>query len=115
MSKIFKRIYNAFFFSLAGIKDTFKTESAFREEIFFSIFLIPLIFYCEFSKEMKAILLFSNMIIFIVEIINSAIEAIVDKASPEKHPLAKKAKDAGSAAVLIAIVNYIIIWSIALF
>ncbi len=113
--KILKRIYNAFFFSLAGIKDTFKTESAFREEIFLSIFLIPLIFYCEFSKEMTALLLFSNILILIIEIINSAIEAVVDKASPEKHPLAKKAKDAGSAAVFVAIINYFIIWGIALF
>ncbi len=113
MIKILKRIYNAFFFSMAGIKDTFKTESAFREEIVISCILIPLVFYCEISNYMKAILIASNMLIFIVEILNSAIEAIVDKASPEKHPLAKKAKDAGSAAVFMAIINYFLMWIIA--
>ncbi len=108
------RIFYAFKYSYEGFVALVKSEAAFRQELLATLILIPLAFYVNVSTEMRAILIVSNMIVLIVEVLNSAIEAIVDKTSPEHNQLAKVAKDAGSLAVLLAIINLIIIWVINL-
>ncbi len=109
------RIIFALKYSYEGFISVIQNEAAFRQELFLTFILIPLVFYINVSIEMKAILIAANILVLIVEILNSAIEAIVDKASPEKHPLAKVAKDAGSLAVLFSIINLIVMWSLAMF
>lgn len=108
------RIIKAFFYSLDGLKDTFRTEAAFRQEIYLSVVLIPFALIFAPSKMALAVMLLSWMIVLIAEIINSAIEAVVDRHGKEIHPLAKKAKDAGSAAVFVSLCAAGIVWILCL-
>ena len=104
------RIWAALFYSLDGLRFTALHEAAFMQEVM--IVAVALIVMCFLPLPLmwKALLLFALLIILIVELLNSAIEAIVDMASPEYHPLAKRAKDAGSAAVLVSIVTAVLLW-----
>lgn len=108
------RIIKAFFYSKDGLIATFKTEAAFRQEVILAAILLPLAFIFAPSKTTMALMIGSVFLVLMVEIINAAIEAVVDRQGTEIHPLAKKAKDAGSAAVLIALVNAGIIWILCL-
>ncbi|MCP3929670.1 MAG: diacylglycerol kinase [Bacteroidetes bacterium] len=99
------RIYKAFFYSMDGLKAAFKTEAAFRQELLLGLLVIPYVLFFPMSLMFKSVIFFSYVLVLVIELINSAIEAIVDLASPEHHELAKKAKDVGSAAVLICILN----------
>jgi len=104
------RLWNALGYSWAGILAAWHNEAAFREEIILACIAIPLaIFWGETGVD-RALLIGSIILILIVEILNSAIEAVVDKASPEKHDLAKRAKDMGSAAVLFSLINAAVVW-----
>ena len=106
------RIIDASRYSWLGFKAGFKNESAFRQELFAAIFLFPIaILYSESGVEL-AILLASLFLVLIVELLNSGIEAVVDRISDEHHELAGRAKDLGSAAVMIALINMLVIWSI---
>ncbi len=108
------RIFRAFMYSLAGLKQTFINETAFKQEVFCSFIIIPLGFYLgEYSIE-QAILIGSWILVMIVELINSSIETTVNRISTEQHKLSGQAKDIASAAVFIAILNGIIIWAIIL-
>jgi diacylglycerol kinase (ATP) len=89
-------------------------EAAFREEILLAAITIPLAFYLGKTGVERALLIGSIILILIVEILNSAVEAVVDKASPEMHDLAKRAKDMGSAAVLFSLINAAVIWACVL-
>lgn len=109
-----KRLINAFGFSLAGLVSTFKTEAAFRLELAFLVILLPIAIMMDCTAIEKAMLIASLMLILITELINTAIEAVVDRISEERHILSKKAKDAGSAIVLIALINAVCIWAIIL-
>ena len=109
-----KRIWNALNYSLSGLKAVFKEEAAFRQEVVLSCILIPAIFLLPMPAIFRLALVFANMLVLITELFNSAVEAVVDKASPEIHPLAKAAKDFGSAAVLLSLVNLAICWLFAL-
>jgi diacylglycerol kinase (ATP) len=106
----FRRICNAFLYSLDGFKAAFKHEDAFRQEILLSLILFPLAFWLGKTGVEKALLAGSILLVLIVELLNSGIEAIVDKASPETHELAKRAKDMGSAAVFLSLLNAVIVW-----
>ncbi len=99
------RIYIAFFYSLDGLIAAFKTEAAFRQELLLGLLVIPYVLFFPMSLVFKMVIFLSYIFVLVIELINSAIEAIVDLASPEHHELAKKAKDVGSAAVLIGILN----------
>jgi diacylglycerol kinase (ATP) len=110
-----KRIITAFFYSIEGLKSAWKTEYAFRQELCFVIpgvivaLLLPI-------KPLEKILLIGVLIgVLIVELLNSAIEAIVDRVSLERHPLSKNAKDFGSAAVTLAILFAVLTWGIIVF
>lgn len=99
------RLYKAFLYSLDGLKAAFKTEAAFRQELCLGIVVALLLVWGEWSSWQRGLIILSYGLVLIAELINSAIEAVVDLSSPDYHDLAKKAKDIGSAAVLLALLN----------
>lgn len=109
------RLYHAFFYSLSGLKSAWYEEKAFRQEVFAACVFIPVALIIPVSLIMKLFLIGSVFLVMVVELLNSAVEAIVDMVSPDFHPLAKKAKDTASAAVLITLFIAFIFWSVALF
>ena len=108
------RLINALGYSREGLAAAWQNEAAFREEALLALIAIPLGLYLGHSGVERALLVGSIVLILIVEILNSAVEAVVDKASPEKHELAKRAKDMGSAAVLLSLLNAAAIWACVL-
>jgi len=106
----FKRIFNAAGYSWLGFKAAYKNEAAFRQELWLSLALAPVALYFGPDYADKAILLASLVFILLIEILNSALEAVVDRHGDEVHPLAGRAKDMGSAAVFLAFVIAILIW-----
>lgn len=109
------RLVNAFGYSVDGFKAAFKHEDAFRQEVFLSIVLIPLGLYLGKTGVEKALLVAVVLLVLIVELFNSAIEAAVDHTSLERHALAKRAKDIGSAAVFVALTIAVSVWVLVLF
>ena len=109
-----RRIINACRYSAQGFQAAFKNEAAFRQLVLLNAISIPLILFIDFSISVKMILLFATMLTLIVELFNTAIEAIVDRVSLEKHPLSKIAKDAGSAAQTMALLILGVLWLVAL-
>lgn len=109
-----RRIWNAMFYSFAGLSAAFRHESAFRQEVLLALVLLPLALWLESGAIARALLVGSVMLVLIVELVNSAIEAVVDRISLEKHDLAKRAKDIGSAAVLLSLVNLVMVWGLVL-
>ena len=110
----FRRILNAFGYSLAGLRAAYKHEDAFRQEIHLAIILIPLALWLPATHIGKVLMITSVLLVLIIELINSAIEATVDRISLENHDLAKRAKDIGSAAVFVSMMNVLITWILAL-
>jgi diacylglycerol kinase (ATP) len=111
----FGRIIDASIYSKEGLVSAFKGEAAFRQEAALYLLMLPLLYLLPLSLNLKLLLLTANTIILIVELLNSAIEAVVDLVSPEHHILAKNAKDMGSAAVFIGLVLASSLWIIAFF
>lgn len=107
------RILAAFRYSIYGLQAAFKGEAAFRQEISLFLVFLPILYYLPVTSSFKCLLLMSNTLVLIVELLNSAIEAVVDLASPDYHNLAKQAKDMGSAAVLISLLLSLILWGYA--
>lgn len=105
-----RRLINALSYSLSGLRLAWKDEAAFRQEVILAIILVPVAFMMPVDEIQRVLLVGSVMLVLVVEMINSAIEAVVDRVSLDIHPLAKKAKDMGSAAVLLALANAILIW-----
>jgi diacylglycerol kinase (ATP) len=108
------RLWNAFGYTRDGLGAAWRSEAAFREEVLLAALAIPLALFLGPTGIARALMVGAILIVLIVEILNSAIEAIVDKASPERHELAKRAKDMGSAAVFLALVNAAVIWGLIL-
>ena len=108
------RLFNALGYSRDGLTAAWKNEAAFREEVLLAIVAIPLAVFLGETGVDRALMIGSVLLILIVEILNSGLEAVVDKASPEKHELAKRAKDMGSAAVLLSLVNAATVWTCVL-
>jgi diacylglycerol kinase (ATP) len=104
------RIINAAGYSWLGFKAAFKHEAAFRQEFALTLVLVPVALYFGPTFSDKAVLLASLIFILLVEILNSAIEAVVDRHGDEMHELSGRAKDMGSAAVLLAFVIVVLIW-----
>ena len=109
-----RRVINAWSYSREGIKAAFTHEDAFRTEVYLTVVLIPLAFYLGHSGIERAMMIASVLLVLIVELLNSGIEAVVDRVSIEHHLLAKRAKDIGSAAVFFALVNAVVIWVLIL-
>lgn len=101
-----KRIIKAFSYSTDGLKAAFKSEAAFRQDILFCLIMTPICLYFATSGIEKAFLIFSLILILLAELINTAIETIIDRISQDYHILSKKAKDIGSLIVLLAFVNF---------
>ena len=107
----FRRLINATRYSWQGIRAGFKNEAAFREECLLAVILIPVALLLPVTLLEKVILINSVLFLLLTEILNSAIEAVVDRIGMEVHPLAGRAKDMGSAAVLFALVMGLVAWS----
>lgn len=101
-------------YAIDGLITAIKTESSFRLELFCAIFIILGILYIDTSLTNKLILLVTGILVLIVELINSAIENVVDLCTKEIHPLAKNAKDLGSTAVMFTIGLHLVCWMIIL-
>lgn len=110
-----RRLMNAFGYSLEGFKAAFKHEDAFRQEVFLTVVLVPLALYLEHEALHRVLMIGSVFLVLIVELLNSAVEAVVDRVSIERHALAKRAKDIGSAAVFVALTNVVMTWGLILF
>ena len=109
-----KRLVNAARNSLEGLAAAARHEDAFRQELVLAAILIPLAVYLNVSLLEKSLLIGSVLLVLIVELLNSAIEATVDRISFENHHLAKRAKDIGSAAVMLCIATAVVIWLLIL-
>ena len=105
-----KRLFNACIFSWQGFRAAFRYEEAFRQEVLALIIAIPLALWLGESGLEKAALISSIILVMIVELLNSAIEAVVDRVGEEWHELAGRAKDIASAAVLLSMLNAVLIW-----
>ena len=110
-----KRIFSAFFYSMDGLKSAWRHEHAFRQELVLFIVATAVALALRISAFEKLVLIAVMVLILIVELINSAIEAVVDRISLERHPLSKNAKDFGSAAVLLACLLAAATWAVVLF
>lgn len=111
-----RRLINAFGYSLDGISAAFRHEDAFRQLALLAIILIPTaLFIVPASPLARALLVASSLATLVIELLNSAIEAAVDHTSLERHPLAKRAKDMGSAAQLLGLINLAAMWALVLF
>ena len=109
-----RRLRNALGYSLAGLRAAYACEDAFRQEVHLAVVLIPLAFYLPAGGIGRALMVGSVLLVLIVELLNSAIEATVDRISLDHHLLAKRAKDIGSAAVFFALANVAVVWACVL-
>jgi diacylglycerol kinase (ATP) len=110
-----RRVWNAMFYSIEGLRAAYRHEDAFRQEVLLAVLLIPLALFLPASGLGKALMIASVLLVLIVELLNSAVEANVDRVSLEHHRLAKRAKDIGSAAVMMSLTNVIVVWLLVLF
>ena len=108
-----RRLVNAAHHSIAGLKAAF-SEAAFRQELVLALVLVPLGIYLGESGVERALLIGSVLLVLIVELANSAIEAAVDRISTDLHDLSKRAKDLGSAAVMLSLANLGVVWLLVL-
>ena len=109
------RIWFAFLYSLNGLRFALTRETAFQQEACVYLILLVILFFLPLSIFFKCVIFFANTLVLIVEILNSAIESIVDMTSPDYHDYAKHAKDLGSAAVLMSITLAIVLWLCAIY
>lgn len=108
------RVINALRYSLDGLAAAYRHEDAFRQEVWLAVVLIPLSWLFEVSGVAHAMLIACVLLVLVVELLNSAVEAAVDRISLENHRLAKRAKDIGSASVLVSLVNVALVWGLIL-
>ncbi len=105
-----KRVVKAFFYSMAGFRAAWKNEEAFRQEIIAGIFVVPAGLLVGTTAAQRALLIGFYFLIPLVELINSAIEATVDRFGPKRHELSGRAKDLGSASVFLSICVALTAW-----
>ena len=106
------RILRATQFSVQGIAAAWKNEAAFRQELLLVLVLLPAAFWLGQTALERAVLIVSLFIVLIVELINSAIEAAIDRHGDEQHELSGRAKDMGSAAVFISLLLVVVVWGL---
>jgi diacylglycerol kinase (ATP) len=106
-----RRIFNALRYSMQGLRAAIRYEAAFRQELALAILLIPAAFWLGRSVLEVFILIMSVTMVLVTELLNSAIEALADALSVEMHPLLGRAKDLGSAAVLLCLIFTVAIWA----
>jgi diacylglycerol kinase (ATP) len=108
------RLLRAFGYSYQGFVHAWREEAAFRQEVFLSMLVMPLGLYLGRSGVERALLVCPMLLILVVEILNSAVEAVVDRSGTERHPLAGMAKDMGSAAVMLSFILLGTVWLLVL-
>ncbi|HJW02183.1 MAG TPA: diacylglycerol kinase [Azospira sp.] len=108
------RLWGALGYSRQGLASAWRHEAAFRQEALAALVLIPLGIYLGHNGVERALLVGSVFLVLLAELINSAIEAVVDRVSQERHDLSKRAKDQGSAAVLLALASAAAVWALVL-
>lgn len=111
----FQRVVRAANYSMKGLKSAYLYEAAFRQEVWLSVFLIPMGFYFGDSTVEKVLLVGSVLLVLVAELLNSAVEAVVDRIGSEYHELSGRAKDVGSAAVFMAMMIFALTWIALLF
>ena len=109
---ILAHILKAFIWSMAGIKAAWKNEQAFRWEAAIVLLMMPVSLWLGRTAVERALLIACSMSVLITELLNSAVEAVVDRIGPERHELSKRAKDMGSAAALISMVTAVVVWGL---
>ena len=109
-----RRVWNALIYSLDGLSAAFRHEDAFRQEVLLALVLIPIALCTPATGTGKALMVGAVLLVLVVELLNSGIEAVTDRISLEDHVLAKRAKDMGSAAVMISLVNVPVVWLLVL-
>jgi len=109
-----RRLLNAIGYSRDGLASAWRHEAAFREEVLLALVTVPLGIWLGQSGIERALLVGTILLVLIVELFNSAIEAVVDRVSPERHELSKRAKDIGSAAVLLTLLLAALVWGLIL-
>ena len=109
-----RRIWNALSYSLDGLRAAFRHEDAFRQELVLAAILLPLALATPASSAGKGVMVLAVLLVLVTELVNSAIEAVTDRVSLENHALAKRAKDLGSAAVMLSLAAVPIVWLIVL-
>jgi len=109
-----QRLLNACGNSVHGFRSAFRHEEAFRQEMLLAVVLIPIALLLDVGGLAKALMVASVLLVLIVELLNSGIEAAVDRISLDQHQLAKRAKDLGSAAVFLSLVNAAAVWAVVL-
>ena len=108
-------LWEAFDYSWLGVRNTFYDEITFRIELAVAFKLIPVAMLLPVSLIVRILLIGFVLLVLIIELLNSAVEAVVNRISTEQHTLSAKAKDAGSAAVLMASINLVVVWGTVLF
>jgi diacylglycerol kinase (ATP) len=109
-----QRLRNATRYSLQGLRACYRHEQAFRQELLLCVVMAPLGLRLGNSGVERALLVGSLLLVLIVELLNSSLEAVVDRVGVEHHELSGRAKDLGSAAVYMALVNVVVIWMLVL-
>ena len=107
------RVYHAFMNSCAGLASACD-ESAFRQELLLAAILVPVAFVVPVAAVERALLIAVVLLVLVVELLNTGVEVAIDRISLDRHPLSKRAKDIGSAAVLIALVLCVVVWAVVL-
>ena len=110
-----RRIWNALLYSFDGFAAALRHEDAFRQEVLLALILIPLALQLPVGGGAKSVMIASVLLVLIVELLNSGIEAVTDRVSLEDHALAKRAKDLGSAAVMLSLINVPLVWLLVMF
>lgn len=108
------RILDATGYSLAGLRAAYQGEAAFRQLVWLNLLLLPLACLVDVSRTERVLLVIVPLLALVVELLNSAIEAVVDRISLNLHPLSKQAKDMGSAAQMVALLVVVLTWTIIL-
>lgn len=111
----FKRLRNAIRYSCQGLKAAFQTEPAFKEELLLAAIMIPLACFLDVTQVERILLIASVLLVLVVELLNSAVEAAIDRISSEQHELSGRAKDLGSAAVMVTMFVTGYVWLEILF
>lgn len=105
-----RRLWNAFLYSLSGLGLAFRHESAFRQEVALALVLVPLACILRVGTTERVLLIGTVLLVLVVELLNSSVEAAVDRIGFDTHRLAKRAKDLGSAAVLVSLGALALVW-----
>ncbi len=114
-NKGFTRVYKAAFYSYRGLLSALRHEASFRQELVAACVLIPAVFFLDVSNVERILMVGAVVLVLIVELLNSGIEAAVDRMGYEHHELSGRAKDFGSAAVFVSILLWAFVWGSILF